>query len=208
MQEAYYGYAQWGAKAKVQELECRYPQLLAPILQQQLMGLPAIDTLFSTLSLVPSQTSTTQSSSSGTTSISTVLDLVTVLKASQALSSEIQLDKLLATLLHTVLENAGADKGALLMPHEKQWFVEAVATVDRPAQIESIALSNSSEVPQSLINTVKRSQESVVVVNAATHPTLANDDYIVQQQPKSLLCTPILNQGKLVAILYLENHVR
>jgi signal transduction histidine kinase len=130
-----------------------------------------------------------------------------VLKASQTLSSEIQLDKLLATLLHTVLENAGADKGALLMPRESQWFVEAVATVDQPAQVQSIALSSSSEVPQSLINTVKRSREAVVVVDALTHPTLATDVYVLQQQPKSVLCTPILNQGKLVAILYLENHV-
>jgi signal transduction histidine kinase len=106
-----------------------------------------------------------------------------------------------------VLENAGADKGALLMPRDNQWFVEAVATIDQPAQIQAIALSSSSEVPQSLINTVKRSRESVVVVDALTHPTLAVDAYVLQQQPKSLLCTPILNQGKLVAILYLENRV-
>ncbi|MBW4480558.1 MAG: AAA family ATPase [Tolypothrix brevis GSE-NOS-MK-07-07A] len=203
MQDAYYGYAHWGAKAKVQDLEQRYPQLLAPILQQQQMALSATETVFSTIS----QTSATKSSTSGSTSISAALDLATVLKASQTLSSEIQLDKLLATLLHTVLENAGADKGALLMPRDHQWFVEAVATIDCPAQVESIALSSSSSVPQSLINTVKRSQEPMVVVDALTHPTLAMDAYVLQQQPKSVLCTPILNQGKLVAILYLENRV-
>ncbi|MCC5614790.1 trifunctional serine/threonine-protein kinase/ATP-binding protein/sensor histidine kinase [Nostoc sp. CHAB 5836] len=202
---AYYGYARWGAKAKIQDLEQRYPQLLAPILQQQRMALSATETV--TTSLTTFQATATQSSSSGSTSISAALDLATVLKASQTLSGEIQLDKLLATLLHTVLENAGADKGALLMPRENQWFVEAVATVDRPAQMQSIALSSSSEVPHSLINTVKRSREPVVVVDALTHPTLAVDAYIVQQQPKSVLCTPILNQGKLVAMLYLENRV-
>jgi predicted ATPase/signal transduction histidine kinase len=207
MQEAYYCYARWGAKAKIQDLEQRYPQLLAPILQQQQMALSATETVFSTISLATSQTSATKSSTSGSTSISAALDLATVLKASQALSSEIQLDKLLANLLHTVLENAGADKGALLMPCENQWFVEAVATVDQPAQIEAIALSSSSSVPQSLINAVKRSREPVVVVDALTHPTLAVDAYVLQQQPKSVLCTPILNQGKLVAILYLENRI-
>jgi PAS domain S-box-containing protein len=204
---AYYGYVHWGAKAKVQDLERRYPQLLAPILQQQPMALSAIETVFATTDLTTSQSPGTQSSTSGSTSIAAALDLATVLKASQTLSSEIQLDKLLATLLHTVLENAGADKGALLMPQEKQWFVEAVATVDQPARVESIALSNSSEVPQSLMNTVKRSQEAVVIVDVSAHPTLAMDAYVMAQQPKSLLCTPILNQGKLVAILYLENHV-
>jgi predicted ATPase/signal transduction histidine kinase len=207
MQDAYYCYSRWGAKAKIQDLERRYPQLLSPILHQQQMALSATETAFTTTSLTTSQTPGTQSPSSGSTSISAALDLATVLKASQTLSSEIQLDKLLATLLHTVLENAGADKGALLMPRDHQWFVEAIATIDQPAQIEAIALSSSSEVPQSLINTVKRSQESVVVVDASVHLTLVTDAYIVQQRPKSLLCTPILNQGKLVAILYLENHI-
>jgi predicted ATPase/signal transduction histidine kinase len=207
MTNAYYGYANWGAKTKVQDLEHRYPQLLAPILQQQQMALSATETVFSTIVIAPSQTSTTQCSSSGITSISNALDLATVLKASQALSCEIQLDKLLATLLRTVLENAGADKGALLMPRENQWFVEAVVTADQPVQVQSVALSSSSEVCHSLINTVKRSQEPMVIVDAAIHPTLMMDTYIMQQQPKSLLCTPILQQGKLVAVLYLENHV-
>ena len=204
---AYYGYAHWGAKAKVQELEHRYPQLLAPILQQQQLSLSATETVFATTTLTSFQASGTQSSSSGSTSISATLDLATVLKASQTLSREIQLDKLLATLLHTVLENAGADKGVLLMPHDNQWFVEAVAIVDQPARVQSIALSDSPELPHSLIHTVKRSLQPVVIVNAKIHPTLAGDSYVVQQQPKSLLCTPILQQGKLVAILYLENRV-
>ncbi len=204
---AYYGYAHWGAKAKVQDLERRYPQMLAPILQQQQMALSATETIFSTISIAPTHSADTQSSNHSSTSISATLDLATILKASQTLSSEIQLDKLLATLLHTVLENAGADKGALLMPQDDEWFVEAIASVDQPAQVQSIALSDSSELPQSLINAVKRSQEPVVIVDASAHPTLAMDAYVLAQRPKSLLCTPILNQGKLVAILYLENHV-
>jgi hypothetical protein len=174
---AYYAYARWGAKAKVQDLECRYPQLLAPILQQQHTALSATETVFATTALTTVHATGTQASSSGSTSISATLDLETVLKASQALSSEIQLDKLLATLLHTVLENAGADKGALLMPRENQWFVEAVATVDQPAQVQSIALSDSLELPHGLIHSVKRSLQPVVIVDATAHPTLATDAY-------------------------------
>lgn len=204
---AYYGYVHWGAKAKVQDLERRYPQLLAPILQQQQMALSVTETVFSTTFLAPSQASDTPSSTSSSTSISATLDLATVLKASQALSREIQLDKLLAMLLHTVLENAGADKGVLLMPRDHQWFVEAIATIDQPAHVQSIALPSSPEIPQSLINTVKRSLKPVVIMDATLHLTLATDAYVVQQQPKSMLCTPILQQGKPVAILYLENHV-
>ncbi|MEB3358849.1 MAG: GAF domain-containing sensor histidine kinase [Synechococcales bacterium] len=209
MQEAYYCYARWGAKAKVQDLEHRYPGLLAPILQQQQTPLSLNETVFTLDSprTTALPTSGTQSSSSGSTSISDALDLTSVLKASQTLSREIQLGKLLATLLHIVLENAGADKGALLMPQRQQWFVEAIATVDQPAIIQSIALSDSLEIPQSLIHLVKRSLQPVVVADAAAHPTFATDVYVMEQCPKSLLGAPILQQGKLVAILYLENHV-
>ena len=204
---AYYGYVQWGAKAKIQDLECRYSSLLAPILQQRKIALSATETVFSAESKTAFQSAHSQTTRSSSTSISASLDLATVLKASQTLSSEIQLDKLLATLLHTVLENAGADKGALLMPREDVWFVEAVATLDHPTQVQSIALSQSLDVAQPLVNTVKRSLEPVVIVDVTLHPTLAADPYVLQQQPKSLLCTPILNQGKLVAILYLENQI-
>ncbi len=203
---AYYGYVHWGAKAKVQDLERCYPQLLAPILQQQQMALSATETVFATTALATSQVADAQSSSSGSTSISATLDLTSVLKASQTLSREIQLDRLLATLLHTVLENSGADKGALLMPHNNQWFVEAIANLDQPTRVQSIALSSSPEVPHGLINMVKRNLQPVVIMDAKLHPTLATDAYVVQQQPKSMLCTPILQQGQLVAVLYLENH--
>lgn len=205
VQEAYYCYARWGAQAKIQDLEQRYPALLAPILQQQTTSLSAIETVFAPNSLAKFQAFSTQSSSTGSSSMAATLDLATVLKASQTLSSEIQLDKLMATLLHTVLENAGADKGALLMPHDEKWFVEAVATVDQSAWVQSIPLSSSQEIPHRLINIVKRSLQPIVIDNAIDHPNLATDAYVLQQQPKSLLCTPILQQGKLVAILYLEN---
>ncbi len=209
---AYHGYENWGAKAKVQDLKRCYPHLLAPILQQQQISLSADEagSVLAPLTATPYPPTL----SAGRASLATTLDLVpssldlgTVLKASQALSSEIQIDRLLTTLLHIVLENAGASKAALLMPREPQWFVEAVATVDQPACVQSIALDSSPEIPQGLINTVRRSRQAVVIADATVHPTLATDAYVVQQQPKSLLCTPILQQGKLVAILYLENQV-
>ena len=200
---AYYGYVRWGAIAKVQDLERQYPQLLAPILQQQI-SLSPTETVFAPFSLTASQTRGSQSSS---TSISSTLDLESVLQASQTLSSEIQLDKLLATLLNTVLVNAGADKGVLLMLRDEQWYVEAVSTIDQPAKVQTIELSSSQEVPHSLINNVKRSLQTSVIDNATLHPSLALDAYILQQQPKSLLCTPIFQQSKLIAILYLENQI-
>lgn len=105
MQEAYYCYARWGAKAKAEDLEKRYPQLLAPILQGQHHRLQLSSTVEA--SSFPHQTIHTNLSSS---SISEALDFATIFKASQVLSSEIQLEQLLTTLLQVVMENAGAKK--------------------------------------------------------------------------------------------------
>ncbi len=207
MQEAYYGYARWGAKAKIQDLERRYPILLSVILEQQRSAVSVAESIFSSGPLSTCHLSRSATSTFSSTSISNTLDLSTVLKASQTLSSEIQLDKLLEKLLQTVIENAGADKGVLLMHHEHQWFVEAVAMIDQPVKVASIALLNSTEVPHSLINSVRRNLTSVVIIDAALHPMLSTDDYVLKQRPKSLLCTPILHQGKLTAILYLENQL-
>ncbi|MCS6815028.1 MAG: ATP-binding protein, partial [Cyanobacteria bacterium] len=203
---AYHAYVQWGADAKVQNLERNYPQLLAPVIQPRNLSVATTESVFASPSSVSSSLGT-HSSTASSTGISVSLDLATILKASQTLSSEIELDKLLATLLHTVLENAGADRGALLLPRDNQWFVEAIATIHQPTQIQAIPLANCLEVCQSLINLVKRSQEFMVIDDASNHAILAMDSYILTQQPKSLLCIPILQLGKLVAILYLENRV-
>src|SRR4028119_2053283 len=103
--DAYYCYSRWGAKAKIDSLEQCYPQLLAPILQQNQGRLfEAATTSNDTLSSTKNQTI------SGSTS-STVIDLPTVIKAYQALSSEIKFEQLLTTLMQVVIENAGAEKG-------------------------------------------------------------------------------------------------
>ncbi|WP_442937371.1 ATP-binding protein [Nostoc sp.] len=110
MTEAYYCYTRWGAKAKVVDLETRYPQLLATIWQKQQPSFTSTETMIAISS------HTIQTSSFNNPSLSEALDLATILKASQSLSSEIELDKLLSTLLEVILESAGADKCALLMP--------------------------------------------------------------------------------------------
>lgn len=205
LQDAYYCYARWGAKAKIDDLEQRYPTLLAPILHQQTSLSSQTGTLQprSTTTLHPPITHTASLNST----ISSTLDLPTILKASQTLSSVIELDKLLATLLDIVLQNAGADKVALLLPQEQEWFVEAIASLEEPAQVVSIPLGHCKTVSHTLIHHTQRSQDPLVIMDAVNHPLLTTDAYVIQHQPKSLLCTPIINQGKLVAILYLENRL-
>ncbi|MDF5737816.1 MULTISPECIES: AAA family ATPase [unclassified Nostoc] len=218
MIQAYYGYARWGAKAKVADLERRYPQLLAPILEQTRSPLSTNETLF-TLGSVTSTSSATSSSSS----VSVALDLAAILKASQTLSGEIELEKLLSALLHIVIENAGADKCVFMLWQSGRLLIQALGQLSlgvTSVQNKGIThvdfysmllnpqpIEDSVDVPVGLINTLKRSLKSTVITDATVHPQLINDPYIQQQHPKSILCSPILHQGKLLGILYLENNV-
>ncbi|MEH1778117.1 MAG: AAA family ATPase [Nostoc sp.] len=200
MQEAYYCYARWGAKAKTEDLEKRYPQLLFPVLQGQLNRLQlssSIDT-----SSFTHQTIHTNLSSS---SISETLDLSTIFKASQALSSEIKLEQVLTTLLQVIMENAGAQKAILLVLQQDNLVVEAVANINEAVTLLSVPLSTNEGIPITLVNYVKHSLRTVVLDDATAQTDFIADPYFMQQQPKSVLCTPILNQGKIIGLLYLEN---
>ncbi|BAY92904.1 MULTISPECIES: trifunctional serine/threonine-protein kinase/ATP-binding protein/sensor histidine kinase [unclassified Tolypothrix] len=201
MQEAYYCYARWGAKAKVVDLETRYPQLLSPILQPSRSVLSTNETIFP-LGNVTSSSAATSSS----TSISDTLDLKAILKASQAISGEIELDKLLLSLLSIIIENAGADKCVLMLLQDNHLLIQgAITQGTKPVVLQSLAIEDSQDIPHKLIYKVKHNQQTLVLLDATTDTTLANDPYIIRQQPQSILCSPILHQGKLLGILYLEN---
>ncbi|MEG4218800.1 AAA family ATPase [Microcoleus sp. Pol14C6] len=208
MQEAYYCYARWGAVTKSIDLEQRYPQLLAPILQQVRSPLNYCETLIATTTISPSHSSAGNSRTSTSSGFSAALDLTTLFKAYQTLSSEIELEKLFSTLLHIAIENAGADRGALLLLKEDRLFVEAMMSLEQqPNLLRSLPVEETQELPISLINIVKRTLRPTAIANVMVHPLLLAEPYIIRQQPKSLLCMPILHQGKLLGILYLENHL-
>jgi signal transduction histidine kinase len=190
--EAYYAYARWGATAKVIDLENRYPQLLASLRQQ------TDATRFDQkLSLESSYNN------------SAMLDLETLLKASQAISREIELNKLLETLLNILIANAGADKCVLLLQQNQNLQIVAIAKSEQQPQILStpIPLATSSDVPIGVVNWIKNSLETLVLNDARENPQFAGDRYMLQHQPKSMLCSPILKQGQLLGILYLENNL-
>jgi predicted ATPase/signal transduction histidine kinase len=203
MQEAYYCYSRWGAKAKVFDLETRYPQLLSPILQQTVTSTDTLTTLMTIAAPGVSVHKETHSSSS-ITGINQVLDFATILKASQALSSTIQLDELLNKLTQIILQNSGSDRCTLVFPNQSgEWQVRAIATLNE-TQLCAEPLTNNPLVPVKLIQYVKNTQDFVVINNMKTTLPVI-DDYLRERQPKSVLCLPLLNQGQLIGILYLEN---
>ncbi|MGB0388162.1 MAG: GAF domain-containing protein, partial [Ardenticatenaceae bacterium] len=195
LRHAHSCYGRWGALGKVQQLERRYPDLLAQSKSSQ-----------------PSPIGLTTAISS-TQGGSSALDLISALKASQTMSGEIVLQTLLSKMMTIVIENAGAQRGVLILdkhPHKEgvEWVIQAEGTTNQKeiTVLQAIPISRAV-LPMSIINLVAHTHEVVVLDDAANEGTFTQDDYIKRHQPKSLLCTPLLNQGKLTGLLYLENNL-
>jgi len=198
IKEAHYGYQLWGAKRKVEDLEEKYPQFLSKVAQTK-VGLQS--------------TISTNSSTTGTHT--GVLDLMTVIKASQALAGEIVLGKLLEKLMKIVIENAGAQKGFLILDKEGSWVIEAEGVVDsgEVTILQSIPVNSVDAERQmpllsaAIINYVAHTHEDVVLNDATYEGQFTRDPYIITNQPKSILCSPLLHQAKLSGLVYLENNL-
>jgi predicted ATPase/signal transduction histidine kinase/tRNA A-37 threonylcarbamoyl transferase component Bud32 len=217
LRDAHYRYQQWGAKAKVKDLEERYSQWLVEMLATTGMrDMPTIITRLST-----------------SIRLTEALDLATVTKASQAISGEIVLDKLLAKMMKIVIENAGAERGFLIMDKDGKWVIEAEGAIDKDevtvlqsipikrgetftkggevfekAGINGISVEKEGiSLPTTIINYVARTHENLVLNDAQRDSLFWQDHYIITKQPKSILAHPLLNQGKLTGIFYLENNL-
>ena len=197
-----------GAKAKTDDLAQRYPTLLQPILQQGLQSSGPVNPLetiiASQLSIHASTHAGPQISRTSTTNINDSLDLTAVLKASQALSSTIELEDLLRQLTQIILQNSGGDRCALILADaDGSWQLKALAIPDN-TDLLSEPLAGHPKLPLKLIQYVKNTQKTIVIDNLETGLPVI-DDYLEKSHPQSLLCLPLLNQGKLLGILYLRN---
>ncbi|MEG5039955.1 MULTISPECIES: AAA family ATPase [unclassified Microcoleus] len=187
--EAYYCYIQWGAAAKVTDLETRYSNLLIPL---------------------QSPNKNTKNTASVTTTGSGFnLDITTVMKASQAISGEIMLDKLMSILMKILMESAGAERGYLILSSHGKLLIEAEGKIDdNPVTVlQSISVETCQELSKAIVNYVARTLESVVLDDAAREGQFTNDPYIQKHQPKSILCVPLINQSQIISIVYLENNL-
>ena len=179
--EARYGYLRWGADGKVRQLEQLYPHL-------EKEG-PR-----------PAPTSTIVAPVE-------VLDLATVISVSQAVSGEMVLEKLLDGLMRTAIEHAGADRGVLILPHGDDLQIEAEARTSGDDVIVELgdAAASRAEVPASFVRYVMRTHENAILNDASGLNPFSADPYIAQHRARSVLCLPLINQGKLIGVLYLEN---
>ena len=189
--DAYYGYIRWGATAKVKDLETRYSYIFSQTPSPETQGVEM-----------------NRSISSTTTASVGSLDLAAVIKASQTISGEIVLGNLLTKLMRNVIENAGAEIGFLILEKAGQLFIEASSIgQDEITVQQSTAVENSHQLPLAVINYVRSTQKNIVLNDATQEGEFTTDSYIINKKPKSILCTPIVHQAKLIGILYLENNL-
>ncbi|MEM9541784.1 MAG: AAA family ATPase [Cyanobacteria bacterium P01_E01_bin.42] len=190
LKEAHYAYQRWGAVAKVRDIETRYPEFF-------------LSTKSSTLTI--SNTSSIDTSSGSTE----LLDIATVIKSTNALSSEIVLEKLLANLMNILIENAGAGRGILILPSDEKLLIEAIKETesDKVLVLQSIPIEAFPKLSLKIVRYVARTCETVVLHNAMNEGDFINDPYIQQHQCQSILCTPLINQSNISGIIYLENNL-
>jgi len=173
-------YARWGADGKVRQLENTYPHLRTKKLEPgpMMIGAPVEQ-----------------------------LDLGTVIKVSEAVSGEMVLEKLIDTLMRSAIEQAGAERGLLILSHGTELRIQAEATTHDDTVIVQLkeVLTTATALPESVLHYVLRTQECAILDDAAVQPPFATDPYVNQRQARSILCLPLINHAKLVGVLYLEN---
>jgi PAS domain S-box-containing protein len=172
------GYRRWGADGVVRRIEARYPWLA---------------------------TADPHHEPSATTPPDEHLDVAAIVKASQALSSEVLLPQLVERLMTIALQNAAADRGLLILPRQNGYHVEAEAVTQGEGIVLSSDTSNDAAVPETIIRYAMRAQERVILGDAARPNLFSEDPYLRLRSPRSVLCLPLVRQGTLSGLLYLEN---
>ena len=136
-------------------------------------------------------------------------DLATVVKLSQAISGEIVLNRLIERLMVIAVEHAGAVRGLLLLPQGDELGIAAEATAGHGAVDVQLrhASATGEELPESILRHVIGSQDGIILGDALVANQFSSDDYIHRNRPRSVLCLPLVNQARLIGVLYLENHL-
>jgi PAS domain S-box-containing protein len=180
LREARYCYLRWGAPGKVKQLDDAYPGLAEQA------------------SLRPATTIGTSVEQ---------LDLGAVVKAWQAVAGEIVLERLIETLMLIGLEHAGAERALLILPDGEKLRIAAEARTARDGvkvQLQDV-LVTPSDLPDSLLRYVIRTEESLILDDALVQNLFSEDEYVRQKCPRSVLCLPLVKQARLMGVLYLEN---
>ncbi|HYD79765.1 MAG TPA: AAA family ATPase [Paucimonas sp.] len=184
MEEALAKYEEWGGHAKAWQLQENYPTLLSRALERRRAEQDRAE--------APAEQH---------------IDVDTIIKASQMLSGEIQLERLLERVMQLLIRNAGAQRGALLAQKDGALTIQAAALGESIEVLRNEAVERNAGLSLAVINYVRRTGSSVVLGDADNDPRFNLDPYIRREHPKSLMCIPLLKQSELIGMLYLENNL-
>ncbi|MCP4351243.1 MAG: AAA family ATPase [Desulfobacterales bacterium] len=192
MQRALNCYIRWGARGKVRHLQEQYPELLART-DQGINKTFASDDITTPL---PAGTGEQ-------------LDMRTMVKAAQAISGEIVLDRLITTLMQIVMENAGAERGVLILKSDRKFLVTAKWGTDQGEVLEKprVLSETDEDVSYAIIMYVARTKKLLALNNVLDEDIFINDPYVQRWLPRSVLCMPLLYKSMLTGVFYLENRM-
>ena len=206
MRNAYQAYLRWGALSKGNQLEREFQSYIGDHRSSRPdSGAWSVgDLVDMTVRDFASVSGTNESHEFG----QRLLDTTTVLKAAQTISGEIVLDRVLIKLLRLALEHAGAQKATMLLSHDDRLYVEAIASVDGGSSRRlspPIALEDCEEVPQSIIQFVARTRQTLVLADATKEDVFTQDVYVKDFQPLSVMGLPIVARNEAIGVLYVEH---
>jgi diguanylate cyclase (GGDEF)-like protein len=200
IREAYFHYRRWGAAAKCRQIEARWPHI----------PFRTIELRYSSLDQASSYRQGSEQAG--------FLDLQSLLKASQLLAQEIHLEALLQRMLGVLLENAGAEFGAIVVVDEEndELVVEVLGRLSGGRLIDCSRVGRRladtrkdthPPLPSGLIEYVQLARSALVVNDPAGDERFGQSRYLDERRPRSVMCLPVVSQGKLVAVVYLENNL-
>jgi predicted ATPase/two-component sensor histidine kinase len=182
LRKARRAYAAWGADGKVRQLDCIHPALARDAAHGE----------------APPDRAGVHLAH---------LDLDTLVKASEAVSGQAGLPQLMDTLMAAALEHAGAQRGLLILPRGGQLRIEAEAKTGSDGVRTWLRQSpvRAEDLPESVLHVVIRTQKMVWLDDAAAPNDFSADPYLAGRRCRSVLCLPLIKQGELIGLLYLEN---
>jgi signal transduction histidine kinase len=173
----------WGARPRAAALERRRRGLGAP-------------------------TSNNYATMRSTTAVTSTLDFATVVKASQAITSDIVLDSLLVKIMDIIIENTGAQTGSIILESNGELRVHASTHDGKAVRVTGgVPVATAPDVSRGIVTYVTRTAECVVLDDATRHPSFRADPYVRERRPRSVLCLPIVHKERMIGAVYLENNL-